>query len=243
MNVRFLPGVLLCGALLAPLIAAADERIAKVFGEDVVRGQLSGEDGRGAAHRLAALIWPRIARNYIESRGLSATAADLAELSAYDAAFEKKDRAQRARKLAELDQRLQSDALEPEAHAHARDFRDTLRRLQQHDADADAKPKPDAAQYAATYAPWIEMWKLNRALHEQYGGVVALTAFGPDPLGARAALFADYERQGLLTFFDAPMREQFFAMLAEQPAVLVQSGEVDFTPYWKMPIPSSYYSE
>jgi hypothetical protein len=231
--------MVLCGAVPA----AADERVASVLGEDIMRAQLSQEDGRGAARRFAALIWPRIARHYIEGKGLAATPAELAELGAYDAAFGKKDRAQRARKLAELEQRLKSDTLDPETRAHTEDFLNTLQRLRQHDAEADALPKPDALKQAVTYAPWIEMWKMNQALHEQYGGVVTLTPFGPDPHGARAALFADYEQLGWLQFYDQVLRAQFFSMLTEKPRMTVDPDAVEFTPYLKRPIPSSYYSE
>jgi len=243
MNVRFWIGVALCGAWLVAGSTAADDRVASVLGEDIMRAQLAPDDGRGQARRFAALIWPRIARDYIEGNGLLAMPDEVAELGAYEAAFEKKDRAQRARKLAELDQRLASNTLEADARAHAEDFRNTLRRLQQHDAEADALPKPDAAQRDTTYGPWIEMWKMNRALQKQYGGVVALTPFGPDPQGARAALFADYEQQGKLRFFDALLRGRFYEMLAEKPRSVVNPGEVDFTPYWRRPIPSSYFSE
>ncbi len=243
MSVRFWIGMALCGAWLAAGPAAADDRVASVLGEDIMRAQLAPDDGRGQARRFAALIWPRIARDYIEGNGLLATPDEVAELGLYEAAFEKKDRAQRTRKLAELDQRLESTTLDPGVRAHTEDFRDTLRRLQQHDAESDALPKLDPAQREKTYAPWIEMWKLNQALHEQYGGVVALTQFGPDPQGARAALFADYEAQGRLTFYDQVLRAQFFAMLAETPRMVMKPDEVDFTPYWKRPIPASYYSE
>jgi hypothetical protein len=87
------------------------------------------------------------------------------------------------------------------------------------------------------------MWKMNQVLYEQYGGVVALTEFGQDPRGARAALFADYEKQGKLRFYDDSLREQFFAMLAKPPRMVVSPDAVDFAPYWKKPIPSSYFSD
>jgi hypothetical protein len=237
-------GFLLIFAVFLPaaIPAAADERVASLLGEDIMRGQLV-QEGRERAREFAALIWPRIVRNYVDGHGLTATAADLAELKAYDEAFDKKDRAQRKRKLAELDQRLQSDDLNPEQRAHDEDFRSVLQRLERHDAEADVQPRPGSAAHAANYTPWIEMWKMNKALYEQYGGVVALTDFGPDPLGARAALLADYEKQGTLRFYDESLRGQFFAMLAEKPRMVVKPVEVDFTPYWKKPIPSSYYSE
>lgn len=230
-------------ALLLPAIpGAADERVASLLGEDILRGQLA-QDGRGQAQQFAALIWPRIARHYVDRHGLNATAEELAGLKAYDDAFETKDRAQRKRKLAELDQRLESNDLSQGEREHTEDFRNTLRRLEQADAEADALPKSDSADHAANYSPWIEMWKMNKALYEQYGGVVALTEFGPDPRGARAALFADYEKRGRLVFYDEPLREQFFSMLAEKPRMVVNPADVDFTPYWKKPIPSSYFRD
>lgn len=87
---------LLIFALLLPatIPAAADERVASVLGEDIMWGQIMQED-RGLAQQFAALIWPRIARHYVDNYGLNATAAELAELEACDDAFEKKDRAQR----------------------------------------------------------------------------------------------------------------------------------------------------
>jgi len=237
-------GSLLLAALLlsAATPAAADERVASVLGEDVMRGQLT-QNGREQAQQFAALIWPRIARHYVDRHGLNATAEELAELKAYDDAFEKKDRAQRKRKLSELEQRLESNDLSPEERSHTEDFRNTLRRLEQYDAEADALPKPDSAATTANYPSWIEMWKMNKALYEQYGGVVALTEFGPDPRGARAALFADYEERGRLIFYDESLRERFFSMLAAKPRMVVKPAAVDFTPYWKKPIPSSYYGD
>ena len=119
-------------ALLLPAIpATADERVASVLGEEIMRGQLARDD-REPAQQFAALIWPRIARHYVDKHGLNATAEELAELEAYDDAFEKKDRAQRKRKLAELEQRLGSNDLSPGERAHTEDFRDTLRRLEQY---------------------------------------------------------------------------------------------------------------
>ncbi len=84
---------------------------------------------------------------------------------------------------------------------------------------------------------------MNRALYAQFGGIVALTRFGPFPHGARLAVLEDYERRGLLQFSDAQLRERLFALLATRPRMTLAPGEVDFTPYWKKPIPPSYFSD
>ena len=87
------------------------------------------------------------------------------------------------------------------------------------------------------------MWKLNGAIYARYGGVVTLTGIGPWPHGARAALIADYERQGLLEFAEAGLREDVYAMLQQPPSMVVPPDLVDFTPYWKRPVPPSYFPD
>src|SRR5665647_950582 len=73
MNLRML--LIIALFLSAAIPAAADERVASVLGEDIMRGQIMQED-RGLAQQFAALIWPRIARHYVDNHGLNATAAE-----------------------------------------------------------------------------------------------------------------------------------------------------------------------
>jgi hypothetical protein len=235
-------GVVLAGVLCAAAAAQDAEPVATVFNADITRSELAAaSDDRPRARKLLALIWEHVAPHYIASKGLSATQAEIAELAAYDREFETKDRSQRARKLEELDQRLNGDALTPAERAHLSDFRATLRRLAQYDAEQDQAPPADPAQQAAFYAPWIEMWKMNKALYEEYGGIVVLTQVGPDPHGARAALLQDYERQGLLRIADPVLHGEVMAVLQARPSMVVPAERVDFTPYWKQPIPASYF--
>ena len=239
---RWLAG-LLAALVLAPAGAPGADGVAKVLGEVIDRADLAPAAGESArARRLWDLVWPRMARHYVEQNGLDATADEVAELAAYHREFDRKDRAQRARKLEELDQRLAAADLNAEERAWLGEFEAVLRRMARRDADTDRLP-PDPARKAARLAPWIEMWKLNQALYERYGGIVALTRFGPDPHGARAAMVADYERQGLLRFLDAPLRKAVLALLNARPALVVAPAEVDFTPYWKRPIPPSYFPD
>lgn len=196
-----------------------------------------------AEARLLELLWPRIARDYLAGHGLAASPTEIDEALAYERAFERSDRAQRARKLAELGERLAETGLAPEERARLEDFQATLRRLAQADLDRPANPPLSAPQHRARMGSWIETWKLNRALYVRYGGVVGLTGWGPWPYGARAALIADYERLGLLEFADAGLRERFYEMLGRPPRMAVPPHRVDFTPYWKRPVPPSYFPD
>jgi len=235
---------MMAGFLCAAAAAQEPARIATVLGASITRAELEAvTDDRPRARKLLAMIWDHVAPYYIASKRLNAAPAEIAELAAYDREFDEKDRSQRARKLAELDERLRGDALSASERARLQDFRATLSRLARYDAERDQEPPPDQAQQAAFYAPWIEMWKMNKALYEEYGGVVAVTRFGPDPHGARAALLADYERQGLLQISDPVLRDEVMAVLETRPSMVAPPDSVDFTPYWKRPIPASYFPD
>jgi len=221
------------------------EEIARVLGVAVDRSELSAA-GEGPAAELGRLydrVWTAVSNHYIEQYGLGATRDEMAEVQGYEREFERRDRAQRARKLEELDRQLADGKLEPAERARAEEFRAVLGRLAQDDLERDRAPPPDPERQAAQQALWIESWKMRRALHAQFGGVVALTGFGPFPHGARLALLEDYEGRGLLQFSDAQLRERLFALLAIRPQMTLTPDQVDFTPYWKKPIPSSYYPD
>ena len=241
---KALLGLMMAGFLCAAVAAQEPARVATVLGAAITRGELEAlADDRPRARKLLAMIWDHVAPHYIAEKGLGAVPAEIAELASYDREFDKKDRAQRARKLAELDERLGGDGLSPSELARLQDFRATLSRLAQYDAERDQEPPPDQAQQAAFYVSWVEMWKMNKALYDEYGGVVALTRFGPDPHGARAALLADYERQGLLHISDPLLRNEVIAVLETRPSMVIPPDSVDFTPYWKRPIPASYFPD
>jgi hypothetical protein len=222
----------------------ADDVVATVLGQGIRRDQLAGaESGAVEPGKLYNLVWRAVTGHFIEQHRLAATAGEVAELAAYDREFERRDRMQRARKLEELNRRLAAGQIEEKQQEQLEEFRAVLARMARRDAESDPLPATDPGRQTGQYASWIELWKMNRALYERYGGVVALTQFGPYPHGARAALLEDYERQGLLRFSDPGLRELLFAPLAARPALVVAPGEVDFTPYWKRPIPPSYFPD
>ena len=226
------------------MAAQGPDRVATVTGVAITQDELAAAAGDTAREsRLLGLIWPRIVGHYVVRQGLAATPAEVAEVLAYHREFERKDRAQRARKLEELDRRLAADSLGPEERTWLREFQATLQRLALYDLEQDRMPPQDREHLQALLAPWVETWKMNRAIYERYGGVVALTGFGPSPHGARAALIADYERQGLLQFADTALRERVYAVLEHPPSMVVPHDRVDFTPYWKRPIPPSYFPD
>jgi len=238
--------IVLAMTSLVCAVALAEEPavVATVLGASITRNDLAVQtDDRPRARKLLASIWDHVAPHYIASRSLAATPGEIAELAAYERRFEAQDQSQRARKLAQLEQRLLEDGLRPQERARLQDFRATLQRLARYDAERAQEPPVDPALQAAQYARWVEMWKMNEALQEEYGGVVGRTALGPDPHGARAALLREYEEQGLLEIVDVVLREEVHAVLDAHPSEVIPEDQVDFTPYWKLPITPSYFPD
>jgi hypothetical protein len=238
------PLILLLAGLSLGVAAQGPELAAIVTGVVITRDEVAAApEGTAREARLLELIWPRIAEHYVARQELAATPAEVEEVLAYHREFERRDRAQRARKLEELDRRLTADSLGQEERTWLQEFQATLQRLASYELEQDRMPPQGREHLEAFLARWVEMWKMNRTLYERYGGVVALAEFGPSPHGARAALIADYERQGLLQFADTGLRERVYAMLEHPPSMVVPPGRVDFTPYWKRPIPPSYFPD
>jgi hypothetical protein len=238
------PLILLLAGLSLGVRAQGPELAAIVTGVVITRDELTAApDATAREARLLELIWPRIAGHYVARQGLAATPAEVEEVLAYHREFERRDRAQRARKLEELDRRLATDSLGAEERTWLQEFQATLQRLALYDLEQDRMPPQDREHLQAFLAQWVEMWKMNRAIFDRYGGVVALSRLGPSPHGARAALIADYERRGLLEFADVALRERVYAVLEHPPSMVVPPDRVDFTPYWKRPIPSSYFPD
>jgi hypothetical protein len=238
-NTRCIALLLLAALAIAPRWGlGADNEVASVLGGSITRDELAGaRSGTAEPDKLYDLLWRAVSTHFVAHNGLAATAGEVAELEAYDREFERRDRRQRARKLEEIEQRLAAAALDENEWRRLEEFRAVLARMAQREAESGVEPQ------AAPYALWVEEWKLNRALYERYGGVVALTRIGQYPHGARVALLEDYERRGLLRFSDADLRRRLFERLARQPPLVVAPGDVDFTPYWKRPIPFSYFPD
>ncbi|MGH8642518.1 MAG: hypothetical protein ACRET6_12465, partial [Burkholderiales bacterium] len=111
---------LLLAALLAlaPHATFGADVVATVLSQVITQDEIAATEGEQAPDiRLFDLVWRRVSRNYIDARGLAATPAEIAEAVEYHREFAARDRVQRARKLAELDERLAADGLKPDERA------------------------------------------------------------------------------------------------------------------------------
>lgn len=217
--------------------------VARVFGVALECADLGADGPSACAARLLRHVRARAGREFVARNALDATDAELERLGEYNRAFERHDRSQRKRKLAELDARLAADSLAPGERAWLEEFRGVLQRLARRDADIDAGVRVREPIDERTLRGWIETAKLNAALYAKYGGIVGLAAYGPYAHGAIRALIDEHIERGDIRILDAAVAERFFAALAAPPRLAYTEGEPDFTPFWERPIPSSYVAD
>jgi hypothetical protein len=234
--------VVVASCLLLFCGAAAAQTSVIVLGQPVDTTSLTEtSDLRVRARLLAQMLFQRVGRDVILREGLAATPVELAEIAAYNAQFERRDRDQRARKLTELHARIDALSAQDPERSRLEQFRVVLERLARFEADVAAGTEVVEQPDPAVFAGWIEQWKLDVALHARYGGVVGIAPHGPYPHGARARLVEQYQQDGRIEIRDELLRLALREALSAPPRIaLAADVRPDFTPYWRRPIVGSY---
>lgn len=185
---------------------------------------------------LQSKITAEVARDYVTSKHLKATDEEIRQLQVYQVNFAAKDQVKRQKELAQLDERLKTTALNPKEKEKAEHRRTTLLRLTKSD---NIEARATVEELRSVYAPWIETWKFNKAVYEQYGGAVAITKLGPDPVEATNRLLEQYEKDGKLLILNTDLKSAFWSRLRKPPRFAAKPNEIDFTPSWKKPLPKN----
>jgi hypothetical protein len=237
----------LAAALAATaLLAHAGERIAARIGDEPLScASLGAQPPAACALALLRELRGSAEQQFIRAEGLQASAAEIDQVRAYEHAFARHDRDQRARKLEELEARLTHAGPETSAAQHARlvEFHALLTRLAAYEADVDRGVEEAAPELSsAIIAGWVEQAKLDTALYRRHGGAVGLRPAGPYAHEARAALVADYIRRAAVELPDPEIAHHVQAALRAPPALLFIGAEPDFTPFWLRPLRASYVS-
>ena len=193
---------------------------------------------RNPLNELRTRVMREVSRAYVEEHHLQATAQEIQEFQDFQERFMAQDRLRRQRRLADLERNLQDPTLGAQEREQAEKNRATLLSLAAHDGRRDEKDRRREAEGSSEIArQWVEGWKLNTSIHATYGGTVAITAFGPQPVEATRRLLEEYEKQGKLVIHDEDLRRHFWDYLSQPPRFTAKPEELDFTPYWKKPPP------
>ncbi len=179
------------GAFMEFEHAAESPVAATVLGEEI-RTDDAGE--------MQAAILRALFDQYMAEKGIRAEDTEIEGVIAGIDRARQDDRDQRQARLAEIDTALASDKIDPEERQalesereRLADFIATINSGQELSPDEAV----EAAEMRRSFArEMIAHWKLNRALHEQYGGRIIGQQFGPEPLDAYRAFLEERRDAG-----------------------------------------------
>lgn len=85
------------------------------------------------------------------------------------------------------------------------------------------------------FANYVTDWKINKALYEQYGGVVIFQQANPrEAVGAMRLFLEDEEARGHFKIFDEAERARFYDYYRRRHVGVVDPKNVDYSvPWWR----------
>jgi hypothetical protein len=217
-----------------------DERVvAKVFGRDVTVYELQWlrtMNMQDAARRLRGTALGAAAERYVAEKKLQATPEDIAAFAKWDATFRKVERGDRNQRLQQIETQLKTAGLSPPQRKQLEEEKQLLQAFGAMQDMRQSRPLGPGDEERALRT-WIEGHKLRKALYEQYGGRVGITAFGPDPVGATEAWLREHEKAGRIRILDENLAEAFWEAFEREPRELARPEQIDFSYYWLRPVP------
>lgn len=249
---------LLCAIFCLTIVIAAraaDDTtvVARIHGNEITAGEIGlkfKSDGEpviptdkatclvtNPVAELGKRVKQKMQSETVRARNLVATEEELRDIAEFIERSMAADRVRRRKDLAKFEQELADGRLSTQEQERTAKRVETLRRLADHDKRLETMPKPTPEMMRMIHAPLVEGWKYHQAIYTEYGGTVASTKFGPDPVGAKAAMAEKLEQEGTLQITVPALREAFWQSMREAPRFVLEPGKVDFTPFWKMPLP------
>jgi heat shock protein HslJ len=183
--------------------------------EAPVAATVLGEEIRtDDAAEMQQAILKALFERYEAEKGIAATDAEIdAFVGSLDRAKEE-DIADRSKRLAEMDRRLESGELDAAAKAALEEERKRLAEFVEDLESSDELSAEEAAQATEMRRSFaremITHWKLNRALYEQYGGRIIGQQLGPEPLDAYREFLEEQQTDGAFEIHREEFSDEFW---------------------------------
>ena len=243
-----LPVVGVCLLFLSAAPGAQDDRpVAEIFGQKVFAAELaaSGMPAQDAARRpgetLRARVWTAVFEDYARRRNIVASEAEVDAQIAGQRRMQAHGDAERARQRAALVTELQSPTLSDRRRREAQQQLDLLNRLAEFDVQRERELRDPAMRALRQQSErrvarhWVRQWKLNQALHREFGGRIIFQQAGWEPIDAYRKLLDQYEARKAFVVYDPVLRAVVYDYF-EKKFVYADDARAQFyfdKPYWE----------
>ena len=180
----------------------------------------------------------RLLDRYAAEQGIVAEPAEIAAQVEVLRLTLQSDRQRWAARLEEVDRRLRERSLSPAERKVLTSERNVLLSLLRYGADQQpgAPPLEDPRILQPLAAGIVRQWKVDRALHRQYGGRIALQPGGPQPLDAYRRFLEQQRERGQFQILTQDLERAFWrAYAAETEVVFLAPGSPEEARVYTIP--------
>lgn len=190
---------------------------------------------------LRYLILRPLTDRYAAAGGIAVAPDEIDAYLARMQAVAEQDRHERNARLAEIESQLATPGLTGEQRTALTAERDMLSQLSRDLAQTPATPQEAAEEAQArrtVAAAFIRQWKINQALHRDYGGRIIFQQGGPEPLDAYRRFLEEQQRQGAFAIADKKLAAAFWryytndAVHSFYPAGSAEEAQAFASPWW-----------
>jgi hypothetical protein len=195
------------------------------------------------AEEMKYVILGRLLDQYAAAQEIKVSQADIdAYLDAMQRMAEQ-DRERRSERREEL-QRMLAD-VKPDDDGY-KALSEELEMLDQLAASLDEAANDtgeDREARVQVASAFIKQWKINRALHRQYGGRVIFQQGGPEPLDAYREFLEEQQEKGAFSIADKTLEDEFWkyyrtdSLHTFYPAGSPEEARAFETPWWLLDSP------
>jgi hypothetical protein len=222
--------------LAAPLVHASEQGlqtvIAEVIGRSITLRDLDAGNVPNEAKastlddetlkrmrqkKLRDLVWTAVFEDYAKQRRIEPTPAEIDSNIRNSRRMGEELRVKRDKERATLTQELRSPDLSEARRKQAQQHLDNLNRIQEHDArlvqeradPAREKIWQESEQRVVKYS--VKSWKINQALHREFGGRLVFQQAGFEPIDAYRKLLEQYEGRKAFVIRDPVFRDAVYS--------------------------------
>ncbi|MCP3162116.1 hypothetical protein [Myxococcus qinghaiensis] len=231
----------------------ADKPVAVVLGREIPRAALASDDktrqseraarkpedfarweSMNEVQRLMGLVLGPLLKDYARYKGLEPTKQEVQDyISAFSRhkeeliAREKEDNERRRQELRRVDlppakrQSLQTELESSEQLVKA------------FSEETDEDPSLAAEESEMLARSMVLSWKLQRALHREYGGDIIFQQAGPEAVGAYLPFLEARMKAGDFKILDEALGRRFWDSVRRAPGIRMESNTLE-TPWWLM---------
>ncbi len=196
---------------------------------------------RARGEKLRGLVWTAVFEDYSRQRRVEPKAAEIESHLRNHRRFKQEDKIRRVKERDQLANELRSPNLTEARRKQAQQHLETLDRIEEQEARiAEERRHPErekmwqeSERQVTEY--WVKRWKIDQALHLEFGGRIVFQQAGWEPIDAYRELLEQYEAKKAFVVHDRALRDAVYGYF-KLNFVYADESKAKFyfeKPYWE----------